>query len=776
MSYSDISYLGMPSFWTEFFKDKPLIDKLYETSLDVISDSYRNIVESASNNSLYSHRLNDRVSWLPLRINSSGIVTKQVGEDYYELLPLESSITNFSYICSKPSIDRAKAVLNKEDVTLLRSDELQQYLNKEGIDYKVFRGPVAMLVKNGFVLSKDEFSDSIERNIETTVTITIRVNKTFKATPEFQLLDNGDSCDLSISMISNTYKIRALSYVEENGFLLVNLDTRFSLPISGSCKILSSSGVSINGTALSNTFRDSRLVLWASNCLVDYSTYQNKFAMELISNVVSNSARMASYNKSLRRLVLTEYSSNNLKSAIATTYGSLLLSVGEENNEDILTVDIASGRIITTQDVYDHIYPFSINKKILLRANKILFNNFSIPGNIYLVSCDFEANSMFLQDKIDNLFSDKDISSIGDYTNPIYSRLVSINSVNCDVLKIGANYILVTTSSTIPSLGNSLKVVDRDSGLSLYTLPSSVTIDIVRVSDNVKKQDIATIETPTLSTVEIGTFNANTSIANGMYIPYKLYKTTPTRRVISDLEYDGKVGYMPIHVVGDYGVYVGENLQFKSSAYYLFNDILRHNMYYVAYNESHLNFGLSPIAIDNIDSLFGPIGGVPIHLEYLSSVSILDINVTDQYSNSVTKELTDNLSELEVTTQESVGASSLYSRYIQFIMPVGITDFSSLTSIVYDSIEYTFVTKNSQANILEVLLEQELPGTDTAKCQILGQHPDSIINVESVGGSNKLLGSWEPLVGSSRPLATLPILVANSSSGILSIGPRITVS
>jgi hypothetical protein len=199
-------------------------------------------------------------------------------------------------------------------------------------------------------------------------------------------------------------------------------------------------------------------------------------------------------------------------------------------------------------------------------------------------------------------------------------------------------------------------------------------------------------------------------------------------------------------------------------------------MYYVAYNESHLNFGLSPIAIDNIDSLFGPIGGVPIHLEYLSSVSILDINVTDQYSNSVTKELTDNLSELEVTTQESVGASSLYSRYIQFIMPVGITDFSSLTRIVYDSIEYTFVTKNSQANILEVLLEQELPGTDTAKCQILGQHPDSIINVESVGGSNKLLGSWEPLVGSSRPLATLPILVANSSSGILSIGPRITVS
>ncbi len=776
MSYSDISYLGMPSFWTEFFKDKPLVDKLYSASMDVIADSYRDIVESSANMSLFNHRLTDKVSWLPIRVNLSTVITKQVGEDYYELLPIDSSITGFSYICSKPSIDRAKVVINKEDISLLRSDELSDYLLKEGIDYKIFRGSVALLAKNCYILSKSEFSDSIERNLEVQSTITVRVSKAFKSTPEFTELDQDIPVALHINMASNSYVIEAKSYTEQNGFIFLNLDTRFSLPLSGHCVLNSSNGSKIQATALSNIYRESRIVLWANNCSVDYSTYQNKFASELISNVLSNSPRMASYNKNLRKLALTEYSANNLKSAVATTYGSLLLSVGEENNEDILSVDIASGRIITNQDIYDHIYPFSINKKILLRADKVLFNGFSINKNVYLVSCDFETAGIFIQDKIDNLFSDKDISSIGSYTNPIYSRVISLNSIECDVLKIGADYIVVTSDSTIPSSGNTLKVIDKASDLTLYTLPSEIVIDIHKISDGIKKLEIATLETPTLSTVEVGRFSNNTSIANGMYIPYKLYKTTPTRRIISNIEYDSKVGYLPIHVVGDYGIYAGENLKFKSSAYYLFNDILKHNMYYVAYNESHINFGLNPVAIDNIDTIFGPVGGVPIHLEYVSSISILDINVTDQYSNSVTKELSDDLAELQTTQEYQVGSSNLYSKYIQFIMPISVTDFSSINTITYDSVVYSIVAKNSQANILEVLLEQELPGTDTTKCEILGVTPDSIINVESVGGSNKLLGSWEPLVGSSRPIATLPILVANNSQGILSIGPRITVS
>ena len=775
MSYSDVNYLGMPSFWTEFFKDKPLIDKLYETSLDVISDSYRDIVEASANNSLFNHRLTDKASWLPIRVNLSSIIAKDVGEDYYELLPIDSLVTDFTYICSKPSIDRAKVVINKEDITLLRSDELQTYLTKEGLDNRLFRGSAALLAKNCFVLSKSDFSDSIDRDVEVTSVITIRTTKLFKTTSEFNDLEQTGKCAIILSMLASTYTVPIVDYSESNGFVFLTVDRRISLPAPGECLILSTDK-RIRSTALAITYRENRLVLWANNCSVDYSTYQNKFASELISNVLSNSPRMASYNKNLRKLALTEYSANNLKSAVATTYGSLLLSVGEENNEDILSVDIASGRIITNQDIYDHIYPFSINKKILLRADKVLFNGFSIDKNVYLVSCDFETAGVFIQDKIDNLFSDKDISSIGSYTNPIYSRVVSLNSIECDVLKIGADYIVVTSDSTIPSSGNTLKVIDKASDLTLYTLPSEIVIDIHKISDGIKKLEIATLETPTLSTVEVGRFSNNTSIANGMYIPYKLYKTTPTRRIISNIEYDSKVGYLPIHVVGDYGIYAGENLKFKSSAYYLFNDILKHNMYYVAYNESHINFGLNPVAIDNIDTIFGPVGGVPIHLEYVSSISILDINVTDQYSNSVTKELSDDLAELQTTQEYQVGSSNLYSKYIQFIMPISVTDFSSINTITYDSVVYSIVAKNSQANILEVLLEQELPGTDTTKCEILGITPDSIINVESVGGSNKLLGSWEPLVGSSRPIATLPILVANNSHGILSIGPRITVS
>jgi hypothetical protein len=776
MSYSDVNYLAMPSFWTEFFKDKPLIDKLYETSLDVISDSYRDIVESSANTSLFNHRLIDKVSWLPIRINLSSVITKEIGDDYYELLPIDSTVVNFSYICSKPSIDRAKVVINKEDICLLRSDELRAYLSKEDIDTKLFRGQAALLAKNCFVLSKTEFSDSIERNIEQNSVVTIRTTKLFKTTSEFQDLEQNNKCLLKISMLSETYSVPIVEYSEQNGFLLLTIDRRISLPTSGDCLILSSDGTRIRSTALAITYRDSRLVLWANNCYVDYSTYQNKFASELISNVVTNSERMASYNKSLRKLALTEYSPNNLKSAIATTYGSLLISVGEENNEDILSVDLGSGRIITNQDVYDHIYPFSINKDILVRANTVLFNTFRMPGNMYVISCNFSQSGMFIQNNIDNLFSDRDITSISSYTNPVYSRVLSINSVDCDLLKIGANYLVVTCPSTIPTSGNSLRVVDRESGLLLYSTPSHITIEITKISDGIKKLTQTTFETPTLSTVEVGTFSNNSQLANGMYIPYKLYKTTPTRRIISEIEYDGKVGYLPIHVIGDYGIYVGDNLKFKSSAYYLFNDILKHNMYYVAYSESHLNLGLNPIAIDNIDSVFGPVGGVPIHLEYISSVSILDINVTDQYSNSVTKELSDTLSTAEAPQEYSVGSGNMHSRYLQFIMPANITDFSSVTSITYDSVEYSFSIKNSQGNIIEVLLNQELPGTDVSKCFILGINPDSIINVESVGGSNKLLGSWEPLVGSSRPIATLPILLANNSQGILSIGPRITVS
>ena len=776
MSYSDVNYLGMPSFWSEFFNDKPLIDKLYDTSLDVIADSYRSIVESSANTSIANHRLNDKISWLPIRVNLSTVITKQVGDDYYELLPIDSSITNFSFICSKPSIDRSKVVLNREDITLLRPDELSTFLGKEGIDYKVFRGPAALLAKNAFIMSKSEFSDSIERNLELETTITLKVPKIIKTTAEFSQLVNTGECLLSISILSNTYSIKAVSYIESASEIQLTLDTRLSLPLSGACNIILSTGAKIRSEALTTVYRESRLILWANNCYADYSSYQNKFSLTITSNPMSNSARLSSYSKTLRKLGLTEYSTNNLKAAIASTYGSLLLTTGEDNNEDILSIDLGTGRIISNQEVYDHLYPFSINKDLLIRSTKVLFNNNSIPVNMYLVYFGTSPRGLLLQDKISSLFSDRDIDLVGEYTNPIYKNYININNSECEVLYIGADYVVVTSQYSIDLEGQYINVVSKASGLVLYTLPANSEINLYKISDGLKKGQIAVLETPTLSTVQIGRFSNSIGIANGMYLPYKLYKTTPTRRIISEIEYDSKVGYLPIHVVGDYGIYVGEDLKFKSSSYYLFNDILKHNMYYVAYNQRYLELGLDPIAIDTIDSLFGPVGGVPIHLEYVSSVSILDINVTDQYSNSVTKELSDDLSTAEVAQEYSVGSSSMHSRYIQFIMPANITDFSSVTSITYDSVEYGFSVKNSQDNIIEVLLDQELPGTDVSKCFILGTNPDSIINVESVGGSNKLLGSWEPLVGSSRPIATLPILIANNSQGILSIGPRITVS
>jgi hypothetical protein len=197
-------------------------------------------------------------------------------------------------------------------------------------------------------------------------------------------------------------------------------------------------------------------------------------------------------------------------------------------------------------------------------------------------------------------------------------------------------------------------------------------------------------------------------------------------------------------------------------------------MYYAAYSQIDLDLGLVPQNIDSLHYLYGLVGTLPLHKQTNTIVSPLYLKLNESLDNSIEILYEESLSTLQAIPEYIVEDSPQYSRYLQLNFSQNLPN--TITSITYDSIELEYEYLTSYGNVAEVMLLADIPGNDVTKIRVEGLEPSSFIRVISVGSDTSLLGTWQPLVGTSGPMLSTQANAVINQGKLSSVGPFITIT
>jgi hypothetical protein len=778
MSYQDIAYLNMPSFWTEFFNDKKLLDNLYEASLTEISDSYADICKSSYSLSCYRAPSLATKGWSQILVDRSRAIVVTIGSDTYEILPVDTGIVDFLYLASKPNLSEAATVLTRAEANLLVNiEDLQDILKLVGRDPSTVEYSKAILAKNSYILNNDSFYDS--RNIEyTRVRHNILVTtRSFKYTATYSNLSASISQTLSLLFSTRTMLVRALKAEEIEGSIYITLEPSIDLPTSYQISILDNSKSYKCDLKLSES-KEKSLTLWACRPQIDTYRYHYNFGFPVSERILESTSTNIDMIRSLRQLSLESPSSRNFTRSLACLQGSRLFERGELNGEVVLSCDLSTGRIVTSQNIYDHSNPFSFSYRALLRSKSILINSRETDIDYtYMLYTDLESTGTSISSLVYTLFTESDIVGLTVYNSESYSRKLLINnSIHCEVLYLGRDYLIVESSSAIQSI-TSLKVLNKESGLVELTLPIQIGISVYKLNSIHTGIEPISVSDTTLSEVNIGDLHsAPDHIKEGLVLPVNLYNTTPLRRLVSSKEFPYKVGSLPLHVVGDYNLFVSDTTNsIKSSAYYILNDLIKHNSAYCQYTSIDLKLGFSPESLDTIYALYGLSGTSILHREYSYIVDILDFRPYDVTDVEVNLDLQDTLTYASISPQRTIGDSTISRRYLRLSMPASISSYTNLELRLNDEV-IPYSNEFIEDSSIELYTSLDIHQDDYEFITLANIHPISIVSLDSVGYSTNSLGLTKPLIGTSSTL-TSPGVNSVVNQGILSsVGPIISVT
>lgn len=776
MSYSDITYLNMPSFWTEFFSDKYILDALYETSMDIVSSSYGSMLKEFSNQSIYNQDTYTKEDWYSIRCEKSLATVITVGEDTYEIFPVDTPVVDFMFISSKPDLGKAVTVYSKDAVRLVNYfNDAEALLKNIGLDIRLVGKPKLLIAKNSYLLSSAEFSDGLDSYYEVDKNCSIHMVGSFRYTQLYSDIVNSPTL-IEVSVGAAIYKVLATRAEHVNGTTTIYIDVRTPIPSSPSV-FIKYLNKSYKGNLVSSSVSEVALNVWCRKTSNEYKSNYFKFGFPLSESELSSNGNSLDVIKSMRELTLTGPTIPNIKRCLATLQGSRLLTHGSDNNEVIISVDLDTGRIVTSTNCYDHSRPFSINKGIIKKAEYLAFNGYRLSHHLYLLEVNYDIYGYTITSKITSLFSEQNIISVNSLGQPIYDKVVSINGSSAsDIIYLGRDYVIIQSLSEIHNVA-SLTIKARSSGSEIYTFDPSVVIKLSTLNSPNSNTDINIFGTTTLSQIDISnSFSASSVIYEGLYIPSYLYNTTPARRKISQDKYDAKVGEMPIHVVGDYGLFVSDtNTEYASSAYYIFKDFLYHNTALFSYGSYDIDLGLIPSNIDYLVKRYGSLGVVPLHKQYNSLISQIPTLPIDRLALESRSDFTDSLTSLVASETSIVQDDPYYRKYLHLYFNQEVAISLSYTLLI-DGLEVEAVYMDVRGTIVEVMLVEESTTLDPSKFSLNGQIPDEIVPLLSVGSPNVLLGAWQPLVGSGLPILSKRANSILNKGKLSDVGPSITIT
>lgn len=648
MSYLDAAYVNMPSVWKDTFEDKVVVDSLLTVALDSIADSYSEVLRAAISKSIYSDRQLTRTSAssIIVRVSDMAIISDSDGNVVMSIVPVDTTCVRFSYIANSIDIQTSSMVYSSSQCRLVSSPtEISGILARVG-NRPSLAGYSKFLVLTGASLIESDLT-ALPTETEAQARV-INLPKFARFDETLVELISGDieSVDITIKD-SVTKSLQTLTILRDN----INLDSitpiivlpsynRFNYSTDTEMTI-GENKYNISITTIDTTISTS--VLYALNAEEDTLELYSKFSFHCIGTPLATTTHAANVTYATSRLFIEGYTEKNVLRLLNVLNGSPLVTYGMENRETISNYDTNINRIVTNLAVYDLPAGKSISLKAINSCLKI--NNEDYTSYVLVVDKSLKGTGIGLMAR---LAESQDVQNV--------EVLVSSNSYsNFSLTDIGRSYLLLKKKTNVSVATTEILSISVTTGGSTYTIPITGEIRNLDGSSSLLFQKDAFTDYFTLYSSMPVTV---ASSIGGVYIPQSLYSTNSPRRLISATDYPLVVGSMPIHLIGDYGVYVSEaDTLVKSSAYYLYRDFYYRNSGYihVTYKDSSEGLGIDQVAsiVDSLRPVWTKMfyGSSFALSEYVAYVQSIEDSLYSKIRYSMSDTKTINTADIKTVAQ-----------------------------------------------------------------------------------------------------------------------------
>lgn len=781
MSYIKSIYKTIPSVWSEIFKDSPILDSIFESALGQISDSYREILRNLLSSHIGHNDFYVKKQVVPLSIRSIDIVDiddTQTGI-YSQYIQIESNIASAQGISHFADHSTAEDYLDASVFSLITdSSEISSIRSKVNNCPSLFKTGKVLATYNSPIYFKVQSNQS-KGSEDLARYITLRGG--LIDNQSIINLRNGSTASVAIDIqaLSIDESISSLSIVKDNiveqssGDVAILLDpiNRFT---SG-CKVkVRIGGQEYYGDCTTVATPITYYTLFGLNCLEENYDLFNKFALPAISGTAITS------DLTMRNLLYCFYRINiegptklNIQRLAASIYKVPLVEFGTINGESFLSFDFKLRKLVS--NYYTYSLPISCYPSLNIISSCRLVGTSHQSDLAYLIDT---SNSKRVISAISSIYSkvgfDNDLKK-----KDLFIKLDS-NPQVFGLLGIGLDYIVLYRPLEPIPANNLLvsNIMTIDSGI----VRSISTDNTVRLVYDLEVQTIGYKEavSDVINCLESGS-NYSINQDARLVLPSNLYNTSLVRRTVSSQQYEGRVGRLPVHLVGDYKIFISENLvSFKPSSYYLFDDFYKNNTYIIL-RPSHIADSSVLLELDKALTLTSPVWAVPL----LTSTTSITEDVTytsgimDILKASIKVLLTDN-SRIKAEESRLISDNTLF-RYMAVTLAETLEPTGTLVILFTNSYEAQSTVFEASEDGLSygIMLPSELDySTLGAPVSVNGAVVQTYCITGVVGHSTDPLNlHGSAVVGSDLPYTSkldLSDRVSNSEFVILSRGPKIT--
>lgn len=621
MSYLDTSYLNMPSIWRDMFEDKKVVDSLLESSIDMIADSYSEILRSAINKSIYSDKQLKKTaaSAILLRLDDSVNVVDQNGQVLQSIIPVETTCVSFSYIGNSSTIDASTTILSSSIARLVSASSEVTAIQKRHSNHPYLAEYNKFLVLKGTTLLPS--STSLVGSYSELQARVVNLPKQAKYNESLQSLVSGELEELEIAITevgkSLSLQIKVVSeYVNIAAATpSIVLPPKNRISNSGYVEV-TIGGYKYNSEITTISTDISENVIYGINAYEDELDMYSKLAFHSIGSAITTTDHSSNLALALSKVTMEGFTSKNVLRLLNTLSGSPLITYGAENSEVVLNFSTKLNRVVSTLCVYDVPLKLRVSLDVIDSCHSID----TIPSTNFLVIKDtsIKLSGISILERVKSLDSQTYVTVTQGNTD-----------IDLDIVYIGRDYLLLKKRINVPQQESSIVELKITTGSDSYTVPIQGILREPLVSDSLLLQKDSLTSYFSFSNSLDHTLAAE---IGSVYIPEKLYKTVSPRRLVSSKEYKLQIGAMPVHLVGDYGLFVSDdqNKLVKSAAYYLYRDFYFRNSAYV-----HITYKdyLEGIGIDTILSVLDSMKPSWCTLLYGSSFSLTEYVA---YTNLIT--------------------------------------------------------------------------------------------------------------------------------------------
>jgi hypothetical protein len=587
MSILDPIYKTIPSVWSEIFRDKSVIDSMYMHGIKSASDSYTEILRTYLANYLgYDNFLVTRSCSTVLFILEDIIdLVDDSGDIYMQIIPVTSNAVRAQLLSYNSEIKGNDSILSSDSFDIVYKIEELNDLRDRILDSQVAINSPKYLVTYEYPIFKKNVMDSQESSIK--AARLIKANQGLLDSQPILDLKNSiiPSLIIQIHELSSQAKIIRVQIKKHNivedstGDLTIVLDTKNRLTNEGRL-ILTIGNTQYSASCYTVDTSITYYTMYLLNAVEESYDLIRKFPIPSeIDHLFMSTTEFRNFIYSVYKISIEGASKYNINHLASTLDKVPLIEFGTSNGESFLNYNTIDNILVSNYKSYT-LKPGKLPSMDIIRSTSYI-NGEPAHSLAILIDNTISLASIAKISRLVSYYTEYDLNL------SVVQITLKVNSSNdvYGLVALGSNYILLA-----PPIGFNHSDTTQISKIELvFSTTKSVVINTTHTyMESLYKPEFIEYKQP-VSTLVLTYSNKDSSLESlvsdiAITLPNYLYSTTEARRIVSSKEFEVRVGYMPVHLVGDYKIFVGWNSgipgninKAKSSSYYLLQDFYSPN-------------------------------------------------------------------------------------------------------------------------------------------------------------------------------------------------------